>query len=368
MILLEFLIYRLLVHFYSKISKVFWIFKVDMGILNTMDKEIQSAQVLLEKSGISLLDAARLVRNILDAFPQGSNIAPIQFCSKIIDMGKRHIRSKEMRLAEGFSLYLQTKRCLRPDSIRDIRYLGNRLIKSNSKLAECNFSEFSVSDCETWLSETFSTPSQFNKARTMLHGLFEFALRREWCARNPVKLVERRNVVEREIEPLKIAQTKKLLKTAAKPKYKECLPALGLLMFAGIRPREVCRITWGDIDLEENSITIRAICSKTGGVRQVEICPALKRLLTRNIDNRCDKKICPKNWRKKWREIREKSGFKEKWTQDVLRHTYASYHAKQFRDLPRLQLNMGHRDIALLRSRYVNMRGISSFEARAFFR
>ena len=55
------------------------------------------------------------------------------------------------------------------------------------------------------------------------------------------------------------------------------------------------------------------------------------------------------------------------WVQDVLRHTYASYHAKLFRDLPRLQVNMGHRDISLLSSRYVNMSEIAKADAEKFF-
>ena len=80
-----------------------------MGILNTMDNEIISAKALLRDMDISLLDAARLVRNILDALPENSSIAPIQFCSKVIEVGKRNIRSKEMRFNEGFFLYLQTK-------------------------------------------------------------------------------------------------------------------------------------------------------------------------------------------------------------------------------------------------------------------
>lgn len=160
-----------------------------MGILNTMDKEIISARALLRGMDISLLDAARLVRNILDALPKNSSIAPIEFCAKVIEVGKRNIRSKEMRFNEGFFLYLQTKGNLRPDSLKDIRYLGKRLLKSNPELSECDFSEFSVSECEKWLSQTFSSPRQFNKARTMLHGLFEFALRREWCDKNPIKLI-----------------------------------------------------------------------------------------------------------------------------------------------------------------------------------
>lgn len=338
-----------------------------MGILNTMDNEIISARALLRGSDISLLDAARLVRNILDALPKNSSIAPIQFCAKVIEVGKRNIRSKEMRFSEGFFLYLQTKGDLRPDSLKDIRYLGKRLIKSNPKLSEYNFSEFNVSECEKWLSQTFSTPSQFNKARTMLHGVFEFALRREWCDKNPIKLIERRRIIEKEISPLSFPQIKNLIKTAKMPKHKECLPAIGLLMFAGVRPREVHRLTWKDIDLEENSITIHSLCSKTGGVRQVEICSSLKRLLAPFANGQKNERVCPKNWQKRWRDIRNDSGFKNVWVQDILRHTYASYHAKRFKDLPRLQLNMGHYDLSLLRSRYVNMRGISHADARDFF-
>lgn len=338
-----------------------------MGILNTMDNEIISARALLRGSDILLLDAARLVRNILDALPKNSSIAPIQFCAKVIEVGKRNIRSKEMKFIEGFFLYLQTKGDLRPDSLKDIRYLGKRLIKSNPELSKCNFSEFSVSECEKWLLQTFSTPSQFNKARTMLHGVFEFALRREWCDKNPIKLIERRRIIEKEISPLTFPQIKNLLKTAKMPKHKECLPAIGLLMFAGVRPREVHRLTWKDIDLEENSITIHSLCSKTGGVRQVEICSSLKRLLAPFANGQKNERVCPKNWQKRWRDIRNDSGFKNVWVQDILRHTYASYHAKRFKDLPRLQLNMGHYDLSLLRSRYVNMRGISHTDARDFF-
>lgn len=68
----------------------------------------------------------------------------------------------------------------------------------------------------------------------MLYGLFEFALRREWCDKNPVKLVERHKVIEKEISPLSYIQTKKLLKSAAASNNRECLPAIGLLLFAGI--------------------------------------------------------------------------------------------------------------------------------------
>lgn len=337
-----------------------------MGIINTMDNEITSAKELLRGTGISLLDAARFVRNILDSKPAGSREPDILFCSKVVETGRRHVRSAEMKFSDGFEIYLKSKAHLRPDSLRDIRYLGKRLIKFNPEIAKRNFSEISRSDCEEWLNETFATPPQFNKGRSFLHAIFEFALKREWLSSNPVKLIEKRKVIEREIKPLSLLDTKRLIDSAKKHGDSNCIAAAAILIYAGIRPREIRRLKWRDIDIEENTITIRPECSKTGGSRQVEICNSLKTFLSGHIFPP-ESSVCPKNWSRRWKKIRDFAGFKNTWVQDVLRHTYASYHVKRFHDLPRLQINMGHRDISLLRSRYVNMIGITLYDAKLFF-
>lgn len=357
-----------------------------------MNTEYISAKKILSKTGISVLDAARIAKNILDAKPNNFNLTVLQFCAKVVAMGLQHIRTKEMSLSEGFALYFKSKQHLRPDSIRDIRCIGNRLLRTKPEFGERNFSELSVSECEEWLNAAFHTDtqfkrsaneispqakdpkgetahkvsaSQFNKARTMLHGLFEFALRREWCDKNPIKRIERKKVIEKEILPLKLSETKRIMKTS-KLESPECAVVAALLVYTGIRPREVRRLTWRDIDTEEKTITVRSQCSKTGGVRQVEIPPVLNRLLITHKSQNTSH-ICPTDWQRRWRKIRDNSGFRGRWVQDVLRHTYASFHAKNYADLPRLQLNMGHRDQSLLRSRYVNMHGISRAEAKSFF-
>ena len=389
-------------------------------ILNTMDTILNSAKKILGRARVSALDSARFVRNILDAKPVDSKLTDAQFVLKVIDVGLRHMRTKEMPLADGFALYLKSKQHLRPDSIRDIRCIGNRLLRTKPEFGKRNFSELSVSECEEWLNAAFHTDSQFkrsaneispqakdpkgetahkesasqfkrsaneilpqakdpkgetahkvsasqfNKARTMLHGLFEFALRREWCDKNPIKRIECKKVVEKEIQPLKLSETKRLIKTAQRESPVYAVVA-ALLVYTGIRPREVSRLTWRDIDTEEKTITVRSQCSKTGGVRQVEIPPVLNRLLITHSRELKEEKICPPNWQRRWRKIRDNSGFRGRWVQDVLRHTYASFHAKNYADLPRLQLNMGHRDLSLLRSRYINMHGISRAEAKSFF-
>ncbi len=331
-----------------------------------MDTILNSAKEVLGRAKVSALDSARFVRNILDAKPNDCKLSDAQFVLKVIEVGLRHMSTKEMSLADGFALYLKSKQHLRPDSVRDIRCIGNRLLRTSPELARRNFSELSVSECEDLISSAFSTPSQHNKARAMFHGLFEFALRREWCEKNPIKRIERKKVVEKEIQPLKLSETKRLIKTAQRESPEYAVVA-ALLVYTGIRPREVRRLTWRDIDTEEKTITVRSQCSKTGGVRQVEIPPVLNRLLITHSHELKEEKICPIDWQRRWRKIRDNSGFRGRWVQDVLRHTYASFHAKNYANLPRLQLNMGHRDLSLLRSRYVNMHGISRIEAKSFF-
>ena len=332
-----------------------------------MNNEITLARKILNGSEIGVLDAVRLVKNILDTKVSGTNLSDLQYCAKVIYAGLRNARQKNMQVGMAFSLYLEKKRHLRADSLREILYLGNRLFRAKPENKLRNFSDFSVSYCEEWLDSAFSTPSQFKKARTMLHGFFEFAVRREWCDRNPVKLIERKKIVEQEIIPLKFAETRRLIDTARKENT-NCAVVAAVLAYSGIRPCEVRRLCWNDIDFEENIITVRSICSKTGGVRQVEIVPALRQVLKECRFYANDKKICPSGWEYRWRKIRNNAGFRGKWVQDVLRHTYASFHVKRYADMPRLQLNMGHRDLSLLRSRYVNMRGISKSDAMAFFR
>ena len=331
-----------------------------------MNTDYISAKKVLTGTDVSVLDAARITKNILDVKPKNFALTDLQFCVKVIEIGLRHMRAKEMSISDGFALYLKSKQHLRPDSIRDIRCIGNRLLRTKPEFGGRNFSELSVSECEEWLNAAFHTDSQFNKGRTMLHGLFEFALRREWCDKNPIKRIERKKVVEKEIQPLKLFKTKRLIKTAQRESPEYAVVA-ALLVYTGIRPREVRRLTWRDIDTEEKTITVRSQCSKTGGVRQVEIPPVLNRFLIAHSSEFKEGKICPTDWLRRWRKIRDNSGFRGRWVQDVLRHTYASFHAKRYADLPRLQLNMGHRDLSLLRSRYVNMRGITKSDAKSFF-
>ena len=84
-----------------------------------MNTILNSAQEVLGSATVSVVDSARFVRNILDAKPSDSKLTDAQFILKVIEVGLRNVRAKEMSLTDGFALYLKIKQHLRPDSIRD---------------------------------------------------------------------------------------------------------------------------------------------------------------------------------------------------------------------------------------------------------
>ena len=159
---------------------------------------------------MSAFDCIRFVNNILDAKPKDSKLSDAQFILKVIEVGLRNIRNTEKSFEDGFKIYLESKQHLRPDSIRDIRCIGNRLIRPNPELARRNFSELSAETCDEWINAAFTTAPQQNKARAMLHALFNFALRRDWCENNPIDKIERRRTIEKQIDPLTLAQIRRI--------------------------------------------------------------------------------------------------------------------------------------------------------------
>ena len=124
-----------------------------------------------------------------------------------------------------------------------------------------------------------------------------------------------------------------------------------MMLYAGIRPHEVARLSWEEVDLANGTISISAQHSKTGGARLVTIHPPLHRLLAACVSTG---RICPPQWLRHWRAMRRTAGFSAR-VPDVLRHTFASYHLLYFRSYSHLQYETGHRDSSLLRTRYISM-------------
>ncbi len=322
-------------------------------------------------------DALRLVLEAVEEMPelreaavQGGRDALMRGLRRVLRAGIEAVREQDrtVSFAAAAEESLARRAGRRPTTRRDLRHFVNRLLRVPG-FGERPLRAIGTAECRRVLETAFAgSAHSFRKGRAILHSIFAYGMRQGWCAGNPVAAVEVPPVDEKEIAPLPLADCRRLVETAKLPHFRDCLPALGLMLFAGVRPGEVARLRWADVDCGEGVLAIAARHSKTGGARRVELCPALRRLLRRHRPPAGKTALCPPRWRERWRQLRQSSGFRHHWRPDALRHTYASYHALTHRNLGALQLQLGHRDARLLLTRYLNLPRLRRAETPSFWR
>lgn len=324
-----------------------------MMMLMNKNKEYRAAQVLLRRSNLTATDAARLTMECLEELGVYTETIPRE---QLMGLIRRCIREGASSIVKGEHTVsfaeaawrsVDARAGRRPTTRRDLRHYVRRMLRVEG-MAEKPLRKMTSSDCRRLLNQAFgNSPSSFRKGRAILHSIFAFGIRHEWIDANPSEKIESPGIKEKSISPLSLTQTRKLLRAAAHDEHREMQLSLHLMLYCGLRPTEVQRLSVSDIDWTHKQVIIRPCTSKTGGGRIVPLrCATLIPKTARQI---------PRNWYKRWKKLRRAAGFRRNWAPDVCRHTFASYHAAHFRNLEALQLEMGHRDSTLLRTRYVSV-------------
>ncbi len=334
------------------------------------DNDAETLGRALAELGLDWVSAARLVLELAESdVRKRSGRALMHYGHRVIRMGVEALHRPTCagcRFEEAVVSFLAEHADRRPRTRAELAGVCRRLLREYPGLPARLMGDFSPQDCESLLGSVFPTPRQRCKGRTILHALFRHARRRGWCAANPVEALPRPFLPEQELAPLSPEEVQRLLHAARGSAHRPCMPALGLMLWGGIRPAEVERLAWSDIDREEGVIRIAARHCKTGGCRHVTLFPVLSAWLQESGWQQSGS-ICPRDWVRRWRRLRAAAGLLP-WRQDVLRHTFASYHAKMFRDFAALQMEMGHHSAVLLRTRYLSMEGITAAAAQRFWK
>lgn len=300
---------------------------------------------LLEGTGLSVIDLARLALETMEELGGRRRKNVLVRLREVMRAGVQAVKDAERTVSfrKAAEQSIEERRDLRPTSQRDIRHYVRRFLK-DERFAARPLRAVSVRECRELLQREFGhSPSSFVKARAILSSVFSFGMRQEWCDANPVSRIVVPRVQETPIEPLTQEEITRLETTAEQPRFRAMKFSLHLLLYNGIRPTEVSRLRPEDIDQDAHLIRIRSMASKTGGGR---ILPLRGTLDGHDI-------LIPRDWQRRWRDLRRAAGF-TLWVPDICRHTFASYHAARYRNLPALQLEMGHRDLSLLRTRYIS--------------
>lgn len=240
---------------------------------------------------------------------------------------------------------------LRPRSISSIEH---RLAKLVARFGERPIAEITRADADAWLrSDTIPLASR-KHFRVIAHGLFNFAIDREYyAAENPFTAKRHKRQLkgdETMPECLPWRDVEAVMQAAAE-EHACMVPALAIGFFAGLRSNELAGLDWRDIDLSAGRITVMPHVAKKRRARHVAIEDNLLAWLLPY--RKTEGPVAPTagTWRIHLDAIREKIDIK--WPHNAMRHSFASHHLAKHGDTAKTAFQLGHhRDTTMLFEHY----------------
>lgn len=243
----------------------------------------------------------------------------------------------------------------RPSTLADYKFVFNRF---NRSYGERMAHDVHQKDVEDWLDGNTKSLATRRIYMKFLNTLFAYALKRGYMAVNPLDALELPQVLLKPPAIFTIEQTISFLRAVVENPELELRAYVSIGLFAGLRPTEMTRLEWSHVRLDERVILVNADASKTSQKRFVDISDNLLAWL-RPIAKESGP-LTPRSLsvrvREAWRKTQEfRNGKIEKWPQDGMRHSYASYHLAQHKNAPLTSLQMGHTSPQMLFNHYRNL-------------
>jgi integrase len=296
---------------------------------------------LLRETPYGLLDAAKV---IADAH---SKLAP--FSTQIGDAVAAQIAQLEQRrrsatVSNLVNEFIENRR-LKGKSAMYLRDLQTRLRRFKEAMGARVVSDITTHEADSWIQSLGVGPQTQNNFRAVLSSAWSFAVRRGYVSSNIIRSIEKSNVVRDHVPTFSVDQITALLEAAA-PEY---IPVLAIGAFAGLRPEEINKLHWENIDFQERTIRVNASAAKTRKKRFAEISENLEAWLRPYA--RKFGPVAPPNLQKLRSAAMTKARIKN-WPQDVLRHSFASAHYAFYKNPAQTAMQLGHRDQNMLLTHY----------------
>jgi integrase len=278
----------------------------------------------------------------------------------------------DIYLADAFEEFRRDSEGLSPVSLRNRHAVHKRLLREEFEFCMNTPLHALTGQNVTELLERMNlTDATYNKVLSELFALCSWAQRKQYIDpdRHPLRHVRRKVYAETELHCLQPQQLQALLLTACTKHNPDVAVHVALGAFAGIRPYEARRLRWRDVDTEDSFISVRGRASKTGGTRHITLRPVLRAwldYLCPPASRKPDSLLVAKCSTTTQSHLHRNAGMK-KWPHDVLRHSFASYAIKGGTPLHEVQADMGHVGLQLLRTRYLNMAGLTKAGAEEWW-
>lgn len=293
---------------------------------------------------------------------------------KVVDYYLLHHRppAGEITLDDLRDKYLDNRRRagLRTRSITD---LEARTKQFNAAIGGTNLvKEITEAQVEAYLNRPGISPLNAHNDYAIARSLFQFAMRPRdyrgrktrrdapvtgWIASNPVLSTQPPTVPDKEPPVIDAKTATNLLRVAFEtrdlptsqpgPDRIGLLPEIVLGLFAGLRPSEIHRLNWHDIEIAKTRGTVNIRKSKTqAGVRNITLSAVAVEWLRlcprkREASQNGDAIHISRNLRRRWERLKARAGIL-RWDQDCLRHTFASVDFRLKQNAGRTRAMLGH--------------------------
>jgi len=246
--------------------------------------------------------------------------------------------SLRLALSKALDEFLESKKASnsRPDTVRSLEYKVGSFVAKHAEKSVCDVTPVDIS---AEIHRPGLSPVSKSNVRRALHAFFEWCATRKpqaYCFENPVKSIDPIKVDRDEPQILPLDSVKRLMHAAEAHKQGVCIPYVALGLFCAIRPTEITRLSWNEIDIKAATVTIGAKLAKMRQRRIVEIPKNALQFLVPHALSKTP--IKGKNWRRDFDAVKAASGYGGRagqqaelkpWTADVMRHTGISNHLAQ---------------------------------------
>ena len=265
---------------------------------------------------------------------------------------EQYIQEKERSLAN---------KDLRPRSLAEIK---KWLKPCKERFGHMAIDAIAAQDMDGFLDELGKRPTARNNIKRHLSGFFNWAILNDKTDANPVKRM-RKITVDAHTPEIYTPTDVSTLLSKAESLHPAIVPYLSIAFFAGVRPEEIIRLRWQDIDLNLGEIHIRAEQSKTRSARIVIIPENLKSWLLKYRQKDGAVFSSSDSTLKRWRaEIHKEASIPS--IQDGARHTFATFHLV-LEGVDETLHQLGHTDSIMLQRHYKGLAKNRKAQAQKFF-
>ena len=166
--------------------------------------------------------------------------------------------------------FIQHRRSFKDCKPRTITQYESYFKVINEEFGDVNLSEMKRADIEDWLGETEWSPRTRKNYLVTLTTVFNFAMKRDYCAANAAATIERPILDDKPPGILTVEQATALLKKAVDA-CPEMIAGVAIGLFAGLRRSELCALDWSEIDLQGRTIVVQGTKAKTRKRRVVVV-------------------------------------------------------------------------------------------------